>query len=288
MALGESVDLRSSNKQHRWKRFVSSTILLTFVACLLPIPILPTKSFITSTSQEDETPYPCEGGHCGCDSARKCWTSCCCTTPAEREIWAMQRGITPPTFAVRPKAANIELQWLFSTVNPSVPYGSNSSKTNDATNSTNERQNSCCQPKVTTDCCATSGSKSLKNSDQALTENHSSSAKSQVAANKKCNPLAACSTTECAGHSDTPPASSSKEKRVKHPIKYWLGISAAKCQGMNWDFLQVSWMPDEFPEVVFPLFSCFYRSVGPFLVCAHDLPPDPPPPKAHAPLDRTI
>ncbi len=288
MALGESVDLRSSNKQYRWKRFVSSTILLTFVACLLPIPILPTKSFSTSTSQEDETPYPCEGGHCGCDSARKCWTSCCCTTPAEREIWAMQRGITPPTFAVRPKAANIELQWLFSTVNPSVPNGSHSSKTNDATDSTKESKISCCKPKVTTDCCATSHSKSLKDFDQTLTENHSNSAKNSSTTNKKSSPLVACSTIHCAGHSDTSPASSFPERTSKQPVKYWLGLSAAKCQGMNWDFLQVSWMPDEFPDVVLPLFSCFYHFVGTLLVCAHDLPPDPPPPKAYALLDRTI
>ena len=263
MALGESVDLRSSNKRQQWKRFVSSTILLAFVACLLPIPTFSIDSRNASLSQDADTPYPCQGGHCGCDSAMKCWTSCCCTTPAERELWAMQRGITPPSYAIRPKSREIESQRLIATESPHGHSASTCSNTIPVTKSAQITKDSCCKPKT----------------------------KSPSTTNKKCSPFAACSTTQCEADSKkalTSTASSSNEKRVKHSIKYWLGISAAKCQGMNWDFLQVSWMPDEFPEVVFPLFSCFYWSFGPLLVCAHDLPPDPPPPKVHAPLDRTI
>lgn len=48
----------------------------------------------------DQTPFPCQDGRCGCATAQKCWTDCCCHTPAERRRWAENRGITPPAYAV--------------------------------------------------------------------------------------------------------------------------------------------------------------------------------------------
>ena len=48
----------------------------------------------------DPTPFPCKDGSCGCATAEKCWTDCCCHTPAERRRWADKRGITPPAYAV--------------------------------------------------------------------------------------------------------------------------------------------------------------------------------------------
>lgn len=51
---------------------------------------------------EDEhgIPFPCQHGRCGCSTARKCWTECCCHTPAERLKWAQRRGVKPPSYAV--------------------------------------------------------------------------------------------------------------------------------------------------------------------------------------------
>lgn len=51
-------------------------------------------------AQEDSTPFPCQNGHCGCATARKCWTDCCCHTPSQRRQWAESRGIKPPEYAV--------------------------------------------------------------------------------------------------------------------------------------------------------------------------------------------
>ena len=53
-----------------------------------------------SSEGEDQVPFPCQHGRCGCATARKCWTDCCCHTPSERLQWAKKRGVTPPTYAV--------------------------------------------------------------------------------------------------------------------------------------------------------------------------------------------
>lgn len=49
---------------------------------------------------EDNTPFPCQGGACGCRTAKHCWTSCCCRTPEQRSAWAKSRNIQPPSYAV--------------------------------------------------------------------------------------------------------------------------------------------------------------------------------------------
>lgn len=46
------------------------------------------------------TPFPCMDCACGCATPEQCWTSCCCFTPAERQRWAEQHGVTPPSYAV--------------------------------------------------------------------------------------------------------------------------------------------------------------------------------------------
>jgi hypothetical protein len=108
------VDLRIFNLLIRFKRYVVAATLLAFVACLVPWPSTSLSSGSSDRlvgSQEDEPkadPYPCEGGHCGCRTAERCWTSCCCKTPVERELWAKQRGIVPPSYAVRPKSFSEE------------------------------------------------------------------------------------------------------------------------------------------------------------------------------------
>jgi hypothetical protein len=38
-------------------------------------------------------PFPCMDKPCGCATAKQCFTSCCCHTPAETLAWARARGI---------------------------------------------------------------------------------------------------------------------------------------------------------------------------------------------------
>jgi len=85
----------------RW--LASGCIALYLVACSglsLPMPA-PDR-----TEKDDSTPYPCQNGTCGCDSAEKCWNNCCCLTMAERLAWARAHHVTPPDFVVAQAAAD--------------------------------------------------------------------------------------------------------------------------------------------------------------------------------------
>lgn len=44
-------------------------------------------------------PFPCMDKACGCDSAERCFSNCCCHTPAETLRWAQARGIEPALIA---------------------------------------------------------------------------------------------------------------------------------------------------------------------------------------------
>jgi hypothetical protein len=57
--------------------------------------------------------FPCADNGCGCDSADRCWRSCCCHTLAERLAWARRNGVRPPDFALaQARAAGIDLSLL--------------------------------------------------------------------------------------------------------------------------------------------------------------------------------
>lgn len=92
-------------------RAVALLVLVAFLLANFPIPLpsylfAPYRGDLESVaspedpSQTDPTPFPCQNGHCGCSTARKCWTDCCCHTPSQRRQWAERRGITPPDYAV--------------------------------------------------------------------------------------------------------------------------------------------------------------------------------------------
>ncbi|MCA9285799.1 MAG: hypothetical protein KDA22_11320 [Phycisphaerales bacterium] len=40
--------------------------------------------------------FPCEDCGCGCASAERCWTACCCHSLDERLAWAVRAGVEPP------------------------------------------------------------------------------------------------------------------------------------------------------------------------------------------------
>jgi hypothetical protein len=51
-----------------------------------------------------DDPFPCQENACGCQTARQCWTSCQCFSPAERVRWAVRRGVPIPDYAILPPA----------------------------------------------------------------------------------------------------------------------------------------------------------------------------------------
>jgi hypothetical protein len=74
---------------------VRGTLIAAYfvVAAGIPLPMIrePAKS---------RELFPCASSGCGCDSAEKCWRSCCCHTLAERLAWAAKNGVKPPEFAL--------------------------------------------------------------------------------------------------------------------------------------------------------------------------------------------
>lgn len=98
--------------KRRGHRVLLFLVLGSFLMANFPLPI-PAEFFIPSgiafgmksqvqnaDEDEDQTPFPCQHGRCGCTTAQKCWTNCCCHTPSERLQWAKKRGVNPPSYAV--------------------------------------------------------------------------------------------------------------------------------------------------------------------------------------------
>lgn len=77
------------------RRALGALLLAVYLLVAAGVP-LPTAS---KPSKSDEL-YPCASSGCGCDSAEKCWHSCCCHTLAERLQWAAKNGVKPPQFAL--------------------------------------------------------------------------------------------------------------------------------------------------------------------------------------------
>ncbi len=66
-------------------------VVLTHVG-VLPSPAYLAKRFGLLAGER----YPCEGGACGCMSARECWTTCTCHTLAWKAAWAQREGVAVP------------------------------------------------------------------------------------------------------------------------------------------------------------------------------------------------
>lgn len=76
-------------------RVVAGLLLVIFAMTACGIP-LPTKK---TTLQSGEL-FPCAGSSCGCNSAERCWRSCCCQTLSQRLAWARRHKVQPPSFAI--------------------------------------------------------------------------------------------------------------------------------------------------------------------------------------------
>ena len=77
--------------------------LYGLVASGLPLPVMsstPGPAAARKLAGKDRSqPFPCQDKACGCDSAERCFSSCCCHTPAETLRWAQARGIAPAVLA---------------------------------------------------------------------------------------------------------------------------------------------------------------------------------------------
>jgi hypothetical protein len=71
--------------------------LYGLIASGLPLPMaMPPAGSATArkiAGKDRSTPFPCMDKACGCDTAERCFTNCCCHTPAETLAWARARGI---------------------------------------------------------------------------------------------------------------------------------------------------------------------------------------------------
>jgi hypothetical protein len=71
----------------------------TLVASGLPLPCgvapaVPDAATAKRLGAKDRSrPFPCMDKSCGCDTADRCFTNCCCHTPAETLAWAKAHGV---------------------------------------------------------------------------------------------------------------------------------------------------------------------------------------------------
>lgn len=96
---------RPSLLRGRWRRGVAALMLLVFMLAsqgvlLSPAALAVRAARAVGAAHAPAERYPCESCACACASARECWTSCCCFSPARRLAWARRNGISPPAYAV--------------------------------------------------------------------------------------------------------------------------------------------------------------------------------------------
>ena len=90
------------------RRCLCALLLGAYILTAAGIP-LP----LASPAAESGEAYPCAMNRCGCDSAERCWRSCCCHTLAERIAWASRNGVRPPAIAIaQARAAGIDMSLL--------------------------------------------------------------------------------------------------------------------------------------------------------------------------------
>jgi len=275
------VDPRSWNKTKLFKRVVLTTTLLAFVACLLPWPH-PTPNSSGGGSLDEETPYPCQGGHCGCNSPLKCWTSCCCKSPAEREAWAFERGITPPAYAVRSHTAAAPPRSQPPT-RPTAAVALTQSKSCCTKASSSKRLpvsarcETGCETTLDTlfamgmrpskgTCCSTV----LGEGKPMLIEPVST----QSAAAESC----------CTAKQQEPAATHGTHVVRSKKKSFIIGLSAAKCRGAAWNWTHIEWVQPSTWTINLPTESASLWVMQPLFPRLPSIDPDHPPPRGDASL----
>ncbi len=77
--------------------------LYALMASGLPLPVMSPPAGSAAArklaGKDRSRPFPCRDKACGCDSAQRCFSNCCCHTPAETLRWAKARGIESAVIA---------------------------------------------------------------------------------------------------------------------------------------------------------------------------------------------
>jgi hypothetical protein len=198
------------------RRILSSVVLISFLFGYFPIPI----PVFRGSADASSDAFPCQGGACGCGSAKSCWTSCCCMGPAARKAWAKRNGVTPPSYAILDES-------------PSPPTTSQASHT--------PATSSCCaakQPATAADCCAT---------DQATCDMAASSSRDHQP------------TSCCVAKRPSNKDGSAKHAAVNRAdttdattLAFALSIQAMKCRGAASDFNWLPWFVWSIPKATSP------------------------------------
>jgi hypothetical protein len=198
------------------RRILSSVVLISFLFGYFPIPI----PVFRGSADASSDAFPCQGGACGCGSAKSCWTSCCCMGPAARKAWAKRNGVTPPSYAILDES-------------PSPPTTSQASHT--------PATSSCCtakRPATAADCCAT---------DQATCDMAASSSRDHQP------------TSCCVAKRPSNKDGSAKHAAVNRAdttdattLAFALSIQAMKCRGAASDFNWLPWFVWSIPKATSP------------------------------------
>ncbi|QDT53498.1 hypothetical protein Pan44_15200 [Caulifigura coniformis] len=78
------------------RRIISGLLLIWLGLLQFPLPFALRASGTAASDKDLSTPFPCMNRPCGCRSAEECWTSCCCTTKAERIAFVLDHGLEMP------------------------------------------------------------------------------------------------------------------------------------------------------------------------------------------------
>lgn len=268
---------------------ISLTLLLTFCALLVPLPMAGTDP---SNGKDKSVPFPCQDRPCGCATAEQCWTGCCCFTNVEKVAWARRNGVTIPAYVV--EAAKKELDVtdsspIRSSVPSDVPGITSASAagrcrhcgTGAAACVTKSGERSaCCE---IGECQHLAGRQSLAGVLEDWLKNALSTIITGRAETAAANDSesTAVPRSAVAGHfvveehePNAEPVASNRRARYLH------GWFAMQCRGLSsaWDILSVTMIPEHVPAPQTP-FVCRDR----LLVSDESLPdccmaaPDPPP-----------
>jgi hypothetical protein len=231
-----------------------------------------------ATNQVSSNDYPCASRPCGCGSALRCWTTCRCFTPAERVVWALTLGKRIPEYAVLPPAAELAaiverfeargaegLKGLLQ-----EPVGGRSCHSGERSKNPVASASACpCCGSVAAACCtppakaaqdgvdlafrAVDGTLAAKMHDEA--SDRGGDASSETVANEE----------EVEGQA------------VRASMA--IGVLAAKCRGVEWDWIQAGAVLPPAPVTLPPLPESSFATVpvGHFSWRVAEAPPTPPP-----------
>lgn len=194
------------------RRILSSIALISFLFAYFPIPI----PVFRASADASSGAFPCQGGACGCGSAKSCWTSCCCMGPAARKAWAKRNGVTPPSYAILDESPSPQKPSLTSL----APAPSN-----------------CCAAKrpdpAADDCCAT---------DQPTRDIATTSRDHKP--NSCCDAKRPSTANGSAKHA----AANRLEQGDSTMLAFALSVQAMKCRGAASDFTGLPWFAWSIPK----------------------------------------